>query len=871
MPDQAMKDIEKELTHARLEIEQLTSAAKEYASIKNALFESENRYRATFEYTGTAMLVIDEDTTLLMANHKLEEITGYAHEESVQRKKWTEVVVPEDLDRMMEYHRNRRSNPESVPNEYEFRLIDRHGQKRDILLHVSLIPGTEKSLVSLVDISHLKQTERALRESEQQYRELFENANDIIYTIDLDGNFTSANISALRTFGYTREEMLTTNIRQVIDPAYIDVAIKNISDKISLNTTTRYELLTHTRDDKPVWVEVSTQILRNTDNRISIQGIARDISERKMFEEQLQESSVRFKEMADLLPGIICEIDSTLRLTYANELGLTFFGYTHEDFERGISVMDIVPEYERERFMQDVFNVTHGDFGNPKLYELVRKDGRAMQLIVNSAPMLKNGTATGIRSCLIDISDRIMAEQSLRESEKRFRSIFDASPIGIALFSVEGNILSKNTSFAQMVSPGLTEDPANLTGLSGIDTLDLQQLATGKATIIETSREQPQNLTKPCTYLEWHLSCISSSHNKDILYLAQVQDITSRKLAQEAHLQKEREATARAEARIAGLQRQLQEQAQCHNMVSCSPAMKQIFDILPEVALASASVLIMGDSGTGKELIARSLHELSNRKDKPLVAINCSALPDTLLESELFGYKTGAFTDAKKDKPGRFALAEGGSLFLDEIGDISPAMQVKLLRVLQERVYEPLGATSPVKTDVRVIAATNKNISDMVNKGTFREDLFYRINIVTIELPPLKDRRCDIPLLCTHFIERFNLRYNKNIAGLTDSARALLLAHDFPGNIRELENVIEHAFIFCKEPWIDTQHLPAPLKNRAASSEPSLFSDIKNFAELERMYLKSVLADCNNDRMKTAERLGIHKATLFRKLKQFGI
>lgn len=864
-------DQENPCEQARPEFDTLSLAATEHATIKEALSESENRYRAAFEYTGTAMLVIDKDTTILMANHKLEEITGYAHEESLKRRKWTEVVVPEDVERMMEYHRKRRCDPESAPAEYEFRLIDRNGNKRDMLLHVSLIPETEKSLVSLVDISYLKQTERALRESERRYRELFENANDIIYTIDCEGNFTSANISALTTYGYTEEDILKTNIRQLIDPSYLDIALRSISDKMSLAAATRYELLTRTREGRPVWVEVSTRIIREADRTVGIQGLARDITERKMYEERLQESISRFKETADLLPGIICEIDTSLKLTYANELGLTFFGYTHDDFERGISVMDIVPEYERSRFMEDVFNITHGDFGNPKLYELVRKDGCAMQLIINSSPIVKNGTITGIRSCLLDISDRIRAEQNLRESEERFRSVFDSSPIGIALFNAEGRLLSANDSFTKMISAGTTPPDQTLARLSGISTAEQTQLKNGIAIIVETTVNALHRGHECTMTLEWHLSTITASRPEAYLFLAQIEDITSRKQAHEAHLQQERAATARAEARVAGLQRQLQEQTQCHTMVSRSPAMKQIFDILPEVSQAAATVLIIGDSGTGKELIAHSLHELSNRKSKPFIAINCSALPDNLLESELFGYKAGAFTDAKKDKPGRFALAEGGTIFLDEIGDISPAMQVKLLRVLQERVYEPLGATTPVKTDVRVIAATNKNISKMVHEGTFREDLFYRINVVTVELPPLRERRCDIPLLCTHFIERFNLRYNKSILGLTEQARELLLAHEFPGNIRELENTIEHAFIFCKDSWIDTEHLPVPIKNRAGTTDTTLFARIKSFDELERMFLKSVLSSCNDDKNRAADRLGIHKATLFRKIKQFGL
>jgi len=202
------------------------------------------------------------------------------------------------------------------------------------------------------------------------------------------------------------------------------------------------------------------------------------------------------------------------------------------------------------------------------------------------------------------------------------------------------------------------------------------------------------------------------------------------------------------------------------NIVARSPAMRRIFDLLPEIAASDSTVLIEGPSGTGKELFAQAIHNLSPRAKKRFVAINCGALPDTLLESELFGYKAGAFTDAKQDKPGRFALADGGTIFLDEIGDISPAMQARLLRVLQERVFEPLGSVQPVPANVRVVAATNRNLAKLVGKGTFREDLFYRINVVRLELPALRDRREDIPLLIEHFVAKFNRLQGKDVAGL---------------------------------------------------------------------------------------------------------
>ena len=301
------------------------------------------------------------------------------------------------------------------------------------------------------------------------------------------------------------------------------------------------------------------------------------------------------------------------------------------------------------------------------------------------------------------------------------------------------------------------------------------------------------------------------------------------------------------------------------DIISKSPAMQRIFAMLPAVAESSSTVLIEGESGTGKELVARALHALSPRRAGPLVTVNCGALPDTLLESELFGYKAGAFTDARKDKPGRFALADGGTIFLDEIGDISPALQVRLLRVLEQKTYEPLGGTESVKADVRIVTASNKRLADLVKAGTFRQDLYYRINIVRITLPPLRDRREDIPLLAEHFVARFGRLRGRDIEGLTPETMRILMTHDYPGNVRELENIIEHAFILCPGGVIHPQHLPESLRPADQSAPvvaPSTLHDLEAYVILE------TLRHHDWNRLAAAKALGIHKTTLWRKMKQ---
>jgi PAS domain S-box-containing protein len=328
--------------------------------------------------------------------------------------------------------------------------------------------------------------------------------------------------------------------------------------------------------------------------------------------------------------------------------------------------------------------------------------------------------------------------------------------------------------------------------------------------------------------------------------------------------------TFRDLSQVEELRRELEARFSLGDIIGRSRPMRDLFGILPAIAASDSTVVVHGASGTGKELFARAIHELSPRRKKRFVAINCGALPDTLLESELFGHKAGAFTDARTDKVGRFAHAEGGTLFLDEIGDISPAMQMRLLRVLQEHQYEPLGAVEPVTADVRIVAATHRNLAKLVEEGSFREDLFYRINVIRLELPPLVERREDIPLLIEHFIDRFNRVQDKDVFGVSDEVMALLMNHDFPGNARELENIIEHAFVLCRGSVIELRHLPPELIAKHGSSEVPAGAGM-TLRSLESLHITDALRRNHGNRTAAARELGIHPSTLFRKIRELGI
>jgi PAS domain S-box-containing protein len=320
------------------------------------------------------------------------------------------------------------------------------------------------------------------------------------------------------------------------------------------------------------------------------------------------------------------------------------------------------------------------------------------------------------------------------------------------------------------------------------------------------------------------------------------------------------------------LRREISQKYTFEDIVGKSKSMQKIFAILPDIAESDATVLIEGPSGSGKELLARAVHSYSLRRRKPMVTVNCGALPESLFESELFGYSQGAFTDAKRNKAGRLALAEGGTLFLDEVSELSPATQVKLLRVLQEREYEPLGSVKSVRSNVRIVAATNSRLAELVSHGRFRDDLYFRLAVVRLSVPSLNERREDIPYLVEHFINKFNAKRGKKISGATPECMGLIMRHEFTGNVRELENLIEYAFVLCHDQEIDVPHLPEDFRaSHHSSSESTSPRPLSGLRSAEADTIQTTLRRNDYDIGQTAGDLEISRTTLWRKMKRYSI
>lgn len=500
--------------------------------------------------------------------------------------------------------------------------------------------------------------------------------------------------------------------------------------------------------------------------------------------------------------------------------------------------------------------------------------------------------------------ERKWMDIAIRENEKKYRLLFECASEGIAILDMDGNILDCNKSYIKLLGYSRKEivGKSVTTFLAEEYKITFQQRfpmlkKKGRTeSEIELIRKGGKIIPIWCK-----ATAIYDEYGNIKSALTHCRDITkkqgNKKTLKDDHFLMEKKAKAddlnnmpndqlrsdpfnfKTSNKKIGLQdfemfKQIPKKIgvpPCFkNIISRSHKIERLFDILPSVAESISTILIQGESGTGKHLFAQAIHNLSPRKDRPFIIVNCGALPDTLLESELFGYKAGAFTDAKKDKPGRFALADGGTLFLDEIGDISSAMQIRLLLFLQERIFEPLGSVKSVKADVRIIVATNKNLMDLVKKGRFREDLFYRINVVRLDLPPLRERLEDVPLLVEEFIVKLNIQQGKEIKGITEEALICLLSYDYPGNIRELENIIERAYVICNSEYIERTHLPDVIRN-SLNIDPSKESNNMTLVKMEAAFLMNVLRQNNWNRVNAARQLGIHKATLYRKIKSLGL
>ncbi|MFT5699065.1 MAG: PAS domain S-box-containing protein [Desulforhopalus sp.] len=702
------------------------------------------------------------------------------------------------------------------------------GEKNAIRLRIITIPGKNTGITGAI-IGFADLTE-PLAASRLALNSIAEG----VFTVDQNWQLTSFNRAAEKITGWTEKEVLGEPCKKIFK-ANICNSNCAISESIHTKSTiSGRSAFVESKDGNSIPVRLSASPLLDTyDNIIGGVETFVDITETLQYE-------LIFNAVAD---GVFT-VSPDGRITSFNKAAETITGYKEAEVLGRICSEVLLGSTNFASCPLNTCMKEQISILDQELF-IIGKDGYSIPVSVSAAPFLgHNGTAIG-------------GVQSFRNNTHRLQKALILDSVADGVFTVDRDwrITSFNLS-AELIT-GWNRDAAIgqfcsdvfCSSICGRNCAIAEALYTGlpvsnRSITIKNRKEKNVSISISAAPLV----------DQDGNVLGGVE--TFRDLSVEVLLRQ-----------------QLTQKYTFAQIISKSPNMQRMFQIMPEISKSESNVLILGESGTGKELVASAIFNESSRNDKPFIIVNCGALPDTLLESELFGYKAGAFTDARKDREGRFAAAEGGTIFLDEIGDIPQSLQVKLLRVLQQKVYEPLGSNIPVKADVRIIAATNKDLLQQVGRGEFRDDLYYRLNVVNIVLPPLRDRIEDIPLLVDHFVEKFRAEQQKDIVGVSDEVTSMLMKYDYPGNIRELENIIEYGFILCPGGFIRPEHLPETFiktENRLKSPLLSAYEGL-SLEVIEKNAIELSLTRNKWKKMITCRELGISKDTLRRKIDRYKI
>jgi PAS domain S-box-containing protein len=573
--------------------------------------------------------------------------------------------------------------------------------------------------------------------------------------------------------------------------------------------------------------------------------------------ETKQESSLlhalrKYEILIDEVEDSIGEVDLQGKIRFVNNASCKIWGRTKEQLI-GLTCKSYADPLNQKIIIEAFTAVFKTGIPRQVTYEIIRMDG-SRRIIEDSVSPLRNqnDAIVGFRAVGRDITHRKMVEKELTEHRTRLEAIFSSVKEAIITVDVAFNVTEANQATESICSVTAQE----MVGKAFMDCP--MQCSKFCGDVLR------QTLDKKSHIKEYRIECGHTQHEEQLV------SVTSAPLRDENGEYRGAVLVIRDISLIRNLERELRERHQFHNMIGRSKKMQDIYRMMNDLASLETTVLITGESGTGKELVARALHYSGQRAFKPFVAVNCSALTESLLESELFGHIKGAFTGAIKNKQGRFEAANGGTILLDEIGDISPLVQLKLLRVLQEKIIERVGDSEPMKVDVRVVASTNKDLKEKVRRGEFREDLYYRLKVVEVALPSLRERREDLPLLIDHFCSIFNERFHRTIEGVSQEVLNIFMHYPWHGNVRELEHTMEHAFILCRSSVIISEHLPVELQEFRLS-ERSAGPKATALSALTADAIVHALTKARWNKTKAASLLGISRRTMHRKISEFQI
>lgn len=696
-------------------------------------------------------------------------------------------------------------------------------------------------------------TQRLTTPLHNDYRTIMDNAFVGLYVIK-DYQFRYVNAWLSRMLGYdTSAQLIGKSLWATIHPEDRIRLKFELHLKEKHTDAQRFHVRFLKRDGSVLWLSMKGKTITYLGKPAHVGHLAELVSA-KDIERSLRESQQKFGAIINDISDAVTELDLKGNIQFVNKAAIELFDTSLKNII-GRNFRSYVDESTAQTVFKKYNEIYRsGISGKCVVYEVTRYD-KQRRLVEDSIYLIRNedDIITGFRVVSRDITDRINAEKELAENRTRLEAVFS---------SVKDAIITVNPDLCVTAVNSATK---KICGISSKDILDKpfpqhsQQCSRACYSVLQQTVEQKTVLQRD------HIEC------KSKLRQHQTVSISSSPLLNPHGTFLGAVLVIRDITRLKNLERELRGKHHFQNIIGKSKQMQDIYTLLEELASLDTTILVTGESGTGKELIAKALHNSGCRSDKPFITVNCSALAENLLESELFGHVKGAFTGAFNDKQGRFQAADGGTIVLDEIGDISPTIQLKLLRVLQNKEFERVGENISRKVDIRIIACANRNIKEKVKNNTFREDLYYRLKVVEIPLPPLRERIKDVPLLTDHFCELFNKKYGKNISGLSNAVLRQFMDYSWPGNVRELEHAMERAFILCRSTIIEMKHLPPEIRNSEKSPLKPL---VKHFPPNQSQDAQDVLTALNKTggrKNEAAQLLGISRQTLYRKIRKYEI
>jgi len=813
---------------------------------------------------------------------------------------------------------------EKVDTPSEFRIVLPSGTCKyiNVIRHPVLNDGGElvKVVGTVVDITEHKRAQEALRESEMRFRSFWDHAADAFCVFDEQHKIIDANREACESGGYTREELIGM-VPQDFDPDVDAAMLQRIDDQIAAGEVCTFETRNRRKDGTVFPVEVRVRPYQSDGRRFHLAS-SRNISERKRAEEERRQASERFRAIADYTYDWENWIGADGKLLWLNPAVERITGYSVDEcMAMPDFPMPIIAEADRQTVVSQMREAVEGSSGNDFEFRVRHKDGHMAWVAASWQPIYdSHGARLGYRSSMRDIAERKRAEEELRRSEAHLVHEHDRLAL---LLEINNHIVNKLEvdelfrAVAVSVRKHFVNDVTSFLMLnkqSGCLERKFLDFPTGRGILEKVAVVEPSKLLnewwrlgKPVFYsppeaelppalraadrAESILSAVSvplvgadgplgllniaskkpNAFNKaDRDLMSQIGTQISLALDNALAYGRLRASRDHLEDQRVYLESEISSEYNFEDVVGRSSAIKGVLQQVSVVAPTDSIVLLHGETGTGKELIARAIHNLSSRRDRSFVRMNCAAIPSGLLESELFGHERGAFTGALMQRRGRFELADHGTLFLDEIGDISLELQPKLLRAVQEQEFERLGSAKTMHVDVRIIAATHRDLRAMIREGKFREDLYYRLNVFPIEIPPLRERRQDIPLLVNHFVAKLSRRMGKKITSLPTETMEALSNSPWRGNVRELANFIERAVIVTRG-----EELELPLGELGTSSGGDGASAMTaTVQEAERAMIIGALRAASgriSGKGGAAERLGLKRTTLQHKMQRLGI